>query len=116
MAMSHPLREPEPPEELPNYLTDPVERQDVESLEDLQEWIEALIVYKRDVLEEEIEDDDEIPEEAKEGLKEGGPTLVDEMVECGKENCNSCPHGPYTYKYYRKNGKIVSEYVGKAEE
>ena len=36
-----------------------------------------------------------------------------EKVRCGKENCRTCPHGPYWYGYQRNNGKVVSFYVGK---
>lgn len=36
-----------------------------------------------------------------------------EKVRCGKKNCHSCPHGPYWYGYQRRNGKVVSFYVGK---
>lgn len=39
-----------------------------------------------------------------------------EMVSCG--DCPKClaggkVHGPYWYRYFRKSGKMVSEYVGK---
>ncbi len=40
-----------------------------------------------------------------------------ELVSCGKPNCTRCAegpaHGPYWYRYYRRNGKVVSKYVGK---
>jgi hypothetical protein len=39
-------------------------------------------------------------------------------VSCGKERCTRCAegpaHGPYWYRYYRRGGKVVSKYVGKA--
>lgn len=43
-------------------------------------------------------------------------TLQLEMVSCG--DCAKClaggkVHGPYWYRYFRRNGKMVSEYVGK---
>ncbi len=42
-------------------------------------------------------------------------TLQLEMISCG--DCKRCQvgkvHGPYWYRYYRRNGKMVSEYVGK---
>lgn len=39
-----------------------------------------------------------------------------EMISCG--DCPKClaggkVHGPYWYRYYRRNGKMISEYVGK---
>jgi hypothetical protein len=40
-----------------------------------------------------------------------------EMVSCGKGRCRKCAegpgHGPYWYRYYRRDGKLVSKYVGK---
>ncbi len=43
-------------------------------------------------------------------------SLQFEMVSCG--DCKKClaggkVHGPYWYRYFRRNGKMVSEYVGK---
>lgn len=35
-----------------------------------------------------------------------------EKVACGK-GCKGCPHGPYWYAYYRRNGKVASKYIGK---
>lgn len=38
-----------------------------------------------------------------------------EMVRCGKERCKKCAegkgHGPYLYRYFRRGGRMVSEYV-----
>jgi hypothetical protein len=36
-----------------------------------------------------------------------------ETVRCGKAACQSCPHGPYWYAYWREDGKLRSRYVGK---
>jgi len=44
---------------------------------------------------------------------EGGVSYQFERVKCGKKNCHKCPHGPYWYAYFRKNGKVVSKYIGK---
>jgi hypothetical protein len=39
-----------------------------------------------------------------------------EMVRCGKDRCKKCAessgHGPYWYLYFRRNGKLVSRYIG----
>jgi hypothetical protein len=43
----------------------------------------------------------------------GGGTYRLELVRCGKPACNSCPHGPYWYRYYRVGRRVVSKYVGK---
>lgn len=31
---------------------------------------------------------------------------------CGKA-CKGCPHGPYWYAYWRQNGRLRSQYIGK---
>ncbi|MFN2558004.1 MAG: hypothetical protein ABR592_14280 [Nitriliruptorales bacterium] len=36
-----------------------------------------------------------------------------EYVRCGKERCNTCPHGPYWYAYWREDGKTRSRYIGR---
>ncbi|MFN2594263.1 MAG: hypothetical protein ABR579_05180 [Actinomycetota bacterium] len=36
-----------------------------------------------------------------------------QSVRCGKPGCNSCPHGPYWYAYYREGGRLRSHYLGK---
>ena len=44
-------------------------------------------------------------------------TLRLEMVKCGKTRCRKCregpAHGPYWYLYFRRNGKLMSRYIGK---
>ena len=46
-----------------------------------------------------------------------GGTYRLEMVSCGKARCRKCAdgpgHGPYWYRYYRQDGRVVSKYVGK---
>jgi hypothetical protein len=46
-----------------------------------------------------------------------GGTYRLEMVSCGKARCRKCAdgpgHGPYWYRYYRRDGRVVSKYVGK---
>ena len=32
---------------------------------------------------------------------------------CGRESCNSCPHGPYWYAEWSENGKRSTKYLGK---
>ncbi|HUR69272.1 MAG TPA: hypothetical protein VM370_08495 [Candidatus Thermoplasmatota archaeon] len=42
-------------------------------------------------------------------------TFRQERVRCGKEGCwcqSGIGHGPYTYKYWREDGKLRKEYVG----
>jgi len=49
-------------------------------------------------------------------------TYIRQMVYCGKENCGTCPHGPYWYafilkRYKNKAGEEVTRqvaiYIGK---
>jgi hypothetical protein len=37
--------------------------------------------------------------------------IVSKLIPCGK-HCNGCPHGPYLYRVYRKQGKVIWEYLG----
>src|SRR5210317_686678 len=34
-------------------------------------------------------------------------------IKCGRESCNSCPHGPYWYAEWSENGKRKTKYLGK---
>ena len=47
--------------------------------------------------------------------KVGKMTVQLERVRCGK-NCKGCPHGPYLYGYYWKDGRLVSVYLGKPDD
>lgn len=42
-----------------------------------------------------------------------GVTYRLESVRCGKAGCNSCPHGPYWYAYFREGKKLKSRYIGR---
>ena len=49
-----------------------------------------------------------------------GPTNVEQKIsyrqksiKCGRESCNSCPHGPYWYAEWSENGKRITKYLGK---
>ena len=104
-------KEPDRPD-LPDYVVDPVKRQDVEELEELRDYVLALIEYKQYVDFDEVETD--LPQKAQTKLKQSkGPTYLLEMVKCGDNACGGCPHGPYIYGYQRKDGEIKSWYVGK---
>jgi DnaJ domain len=39
-------------------------------------------------------------------------TYRSEWVRCGKK-CSGCPHGPYWYRYFREEGKLKKEYIGR---
>lgn len=43
-------------------------------------------------------------------------TFRQEWVRCGKEGCRCAQgerHGPYTYKYWKEDGRLRKQYVGK---
>jgi hypothetical protein len=105
---------PAPPASLPNYLQEGLPKQDDETLRDVQDYVSALLDYRsQEVAEEDLPDDaDPIDDD-----QDGKGTLVKELVTCGDESC-SCmsggsKHGPYLYRYYRGDGTVKSEYVGK---
>jgi hypothetical protein len=110
-----PTDEPTPPQCLPKYLAEGVPKQDTETLDTLNEWIDEILEYRRQTVDEE-----DLPENV-EPIEEGGRgTIAEETVKCGDESC-SCmsgggEHGPYKYRYFYKDGELTSEYVGKVGE
>lgn len=101
-----------PPSSLPNYLADGLPKQDLETLRDIQQFVEALIhLAERDVEAAELPDGDEVVDDA----ASGRGTVVKERVKCGTDcTCNDgAGHGPYLYAYRWEDGKLVSEYLGK---
>lgn len=45
----------------------------------------------------------------------GGPGVSYQLkpVNCGKSECQSCPHGPYWYAFWKEGGKTRTRYIGK---
>lgn len=112
-----PARDPEPPEELPAYLADPVDRQSAETLRLLAHYaLERAAYLDRDLDVEEIDvgDDEQLVDVS--SSTSGSGTIVSKKVPCGKSSCSTCPHGPYDYRVYRDGSKVVHEYLGKTEE
>lgn len=81
-------------------------------LEALGNRIEAELAL-RELAEREPTENRQVVEERPASAR----TLRLETVKCGKDRCKKCAegraHGPYWYLYYRKNGKLMSRYVGK---
>lgn len=53
------------------------------------------------------------------GYKDPGKTYQWRTVTCGKPNCKCQQgerHGPYLYAYWRENGSVRSEYLGKSPD
>lgn len=102
------------PESLPKYLRNGLPEQEVGTLADAREYIEELIEWKQQPVE-----DDDLPDEAEpidDESDERGGTVVMEKVTCGDETCKCLTegekHGPYEYLYYRKSdGTLTSDYI-----
>lgn len=77
----------------------------------LRNWLEDLIWELEE--QEEIEPPKNLSREVVERRQVGAIVFQLEKVRCGKKTCHTCPHGPYWYGYQRRNGKVVSFYVGK---
>lgn len=109
--------EPQAPESLPKYLADGLPKQDDETLEDVQAYVEALLNY-RELLAEEPIGENELPEDS-EIVEEGSKgTILHEYRTCGDESCHCMSggekHGPYQYRVYRDGDTVRKEYLGKA--
>jgi hypothetical protein len=111
------MKQPSPPTSLPKYLTEGLPKQDTETLHEIQNYVEVLIEYRNQSV-----DTDELPKAAEpvdEADSAESGTVVKEKVTCGDDSCKCASgnppdiHGPYLYRYYRENGTMKSEYVGK---
>ncbi|WP_323676870.1 site-specific DNA-methyltransferase [Halorubellus sp. PRR65] len=106
---------PSPPEGVAQYIRDAVDRQDPTTLRLIGDYAHELATHREFVPEEEVsqvvDDEDQIA-----GVRRThNGTIVAKEVSCGKENCSSCPHGPYKYRVYRDGGNVKTEYLGPAE-
>lgn len=103
---------PTAPASLPNYLAEGLPKQEMATLEDVREYVDELIEYhERPVAVDELPDDAEPVDDDTD--RKG--TLVTERVKCSADcTCNDGRgHGPYVYRYYRTDGTLTSEYIGK---
>ena len=111
------MKQPSPPTSLPKYLAEGLPKQDTETLQEVQSYVEALIEYRDQPV-----DADKLPgaaEPVDEPPNSENGTVVKEKVACGDASCKCASgdrqdmHGPYLYRYYRENGTMKSEYIGK---
>lgn len=114
---AQPSEPPSAPEELPKYIAEGLPKQDIETLDAVIDYAEALIEYQSHPPTPE-----ELPETAEpvsDTDSEQTGTVVKEWVKCGDETCRCTSgnqadmHGPYKYRYYRSDGSLTSEYLGK---
>jgi hypothetical protein len=111
------ITRPQPPDSLPQYLTEGVPKQNDGDLRSLQDWIDDLLEYRQDVAEEDI---DVGKGESIESVEESsGGTVVIKKVNCGKDNCKCQSgelHGPYKYIVRRQGDSLDWEYKGPVAE
>jgi hypothetical protein len=109
--------QPNAPGLLPKYLADGLPKQDIETLEAAREYIDELIEWQDRPVEPADLPDDAEPVEDSDDSQQG--TIVEQYRTCGDETCHCLTggekHGPYKYRYWREDGGLTSEYVGKAD-
>nr|WP_264475253.1 site-specific DNA-methyltransferase [Halorubellus salinus] len=106
---------PSPPDEVAQYIRDALDRQDPTTLRLIADYADGLATHREFVPDEEV---DQVVGEEDQILgvrRTHNGTIVMKEVPCGKENCSSCPHGPYKYRVYRDGGSVKTEYLGAVE-
>jgi len=113
------MDQPTVPDALPQYLGEGLPKQDTETLRQIQTYVQKLIEYRTQPVEA-----DDLPDTADpvdESGESGKGTVVTEKVKCGDDSCKCASgshqdmHGPYLYRYYREDGTMNSEYLGKPQ-
>lgn len=110
---------PDAPDALPAYVVDPVTRQNPERLRTLAKWAEDVARAKENRAVDEFDEtidavaDDDQAELVERG---DGDAVYTRMVDCGKDNCSACPHGPYKFRTFRRDGKVRTEHLGRATD
>jgi len=108
---------PSAPDALPQYLAEGVPKQDNADLRVLQNWIDDLLKYRRDVAAEDIDAGKSESIKAVEESSRG--TVVIKKVSCGKNNCKCQSgelHGPYKYIVHRQGDSLDWDYKGPVSE
>jgi DNA modification methylase len=107
--------EAEPPDEIPQYILDGLDRQDPESLRAIAGYARQLATEREQVSLDDITT--ALGEnESIEGIhRTDTGAIVEKRVPCGR-SCDGCPHGPYKYRVYRDNGNIKMDYLGPVEQ
>jgi hypothetical protein len=108
--------EPTAPDVIPEYIVTGIDRQDQETLEEIEKYARQRREYleaaeQRELDEEDLADSDEALLET-EASSEG--TVVIKKVSCGKD-CSGCPHGPYKYVVSREGEDLNWEYKGRVD-
>lgn len=116
------LDSPDRPD-LPEYLLDPVDRQDPAALRELiayagerLEFLEAEQQREEAALGDDFDVDGRDPSEF--GVDEdrfAWAKVYQKLKDCNKPSCSQCPHGPYPTLFYRlePNGDLRSKHIPK---
>lgn len=108
---------PSPPDTVPKYIREGIEKQDVETLRDIIEYASLMEEWHTNLQSEEIDEETGEDEVIVETEGKQGYTEVVKMIPCGKDACSSCPHGPYVYHVRRTpGGGLDWDYQGSADE
>lgn len=106
---------PSPPDTIPKYIREGLQRQDAETLCDIIDYASLLKEHQTGLQPEEIEE--KAGEEIVETEDEQGYHVVVKKIPCGKDACSSCPHGPYVYHVRRTSGGGLDwDYQGSADD
>ena len=121
---------PHPPSGLPQYVRDGLEARSPDELRAVAEWAEALSAHRERELAAELErppeEDGDVAGthrydagELADNVGDEAPDLDDAdgtvflywiRTHCNKDNCSSCPHGPYPYLKYRVGDTVRTRY------
>lgn len=103
----------DPSDALPKYLFEGLQKQDIETLQVANRFIDRLLEERERPVQRE-----ELPETAEPVSETAAGYVVEEYVKCGKDNCKCASgaeadmHGPYKYRYYRdETGTLQKEYA-----
>ena len=109
--------EPRPPDVIPAYIVEGIDRQDTETLVAIEQYARERREYLKTLESREITAKDLAdPEEELVDVEESAEgTVVIKKVPCGKD-CGGCPHGPYKYVVNREGESLNWEYKGRVEQ
>ena len=103
---------PDPPESIPTYVVEGIERQDEMTLRAIASWAADLAEWQsQEPSQEEILSESDGSEDVTDIQESTAGTVVTKLVPCGKD-CSGCPHGPYDYRVTRDGDSLRWEYLG----
>jgi len=114
-----PAELPEPPDDLPDYLIDGLQRQDIPKLtslieyaREIKQWHESVSV--REKVLEQTHDDERIIEMQTDPTDTYADVLI--MSDCNQDACSNCPHGPYVWRRWWTGNSLRKDYKGRPED